>query len=128
MKISQELILFLILGVEENIWVEELAEAPKIHRDFIVEPHEFGRSIEVVRVDTFIKNLDFSLDKLPINCHGVIIKAVVKVISDIIILCLFVTHFIKVEFIERVFEDVFRLHHIDWRRHHSLILKYYKLF
>ena len=112
--------LLIIISVQEDGSVEELAETPKVHWDLIVEAHQLGRSIKVLRVDTLVQSLYGSLHQLPIDVHGVFIEAEVEVISEILVLGFPGGRLIQIEFVEWMLKDVLWLHHINWGLHSLL--------
>ena len=66
--------------------VVELVEPSKIHRNLVIESHQFWRLIEVVEVFVVINDLNHAFDQFSIDVHGVFVKAVVEVVSEFLVL------------------------------------------
>lgn len=102
--------------------VVKLVEPPEIHRDLIIESHQLGGLIEVLKVLVVVQHLDHALDQLAIDVHGVLIEPVVEVVSQLLVLGLPVRRVRQVVFVERVLEDVLRLYDVHWPTSHHKIL------
>ena len=60
-----------------------------------------------------IKNLDVPLDEFAIDVHGVLIEAIIEVISEFLILRFPVGGVGEVVLIEGVLEDILGLHYVN---------------
>lgn len=104
--------------------VVKFAEAAKIHRYLVVEAHELGRLVEVLQVFVVVEHLDEALHQFAISVHGVLVKAVVKVICEFFVLGFAVGGIGEVVLVEGVLENVLGFHDVNRPSSHLYIYKY----
>jgi len=66
--------------------VVKFAKSSKIHRHLIIKSHQLRWLIKILQVFMVVQNFNKALDKLTIDVHGVLIKPIVKVVSQFLVL------------------------------------------
>jgi hypothetical protein len=93
--------------------IMKFVESSKIHRYFIIQPHQFRRLVKVLQIFVMVQHLDHTLHQLPIDIHRILIETVVEVVRQLLILSLTIRRIRQIILVERVLEDVFGLHHVS---------------
>jgi hypothetical protein len=112
------------LGINKDRSIKKLAKSSKIHWNLIIKPHQLGWGIKIRRVNAFIKYFDGPLHHFAINVHGIFIKPIIEIISQVFVLGLPIHRLIQIKFVERMSKYVLRLYYIHWRFHDSYNIKY----
>lgn len=99
--------------------IMKLTKPTKVHRNLIIQTHQLRRLVKVLQVLMMIQHLNKPLHQLTIDIHGVLIKTIVEVVSQLLVLGLTVS-VRKVVLVKRMLENVLRLHYIHRPAPHTL--------
>lgn len=91
--------------------IMKFTKATEVHRNLVIQAHQFWGIVEVFQVFMVVQHLDKALHKFPIDIHRIFVEPIVEVISQLLVLSLPIARISQIVFVEGVLEDILRLHH-----------------